>query len=66
MSNLSGSNLSNVSEREQFAQQLEMLAETNRRLGESNDDLRNALSVSEIVDCPDLRNAFPVIKVFFK
>ena len=40
--------MSNVSrsEREQFAQQLEILAETNRRLGESNDDLRNALSVS--------------------
>ncbi|XP_066934180.1 ras and EF-hand domain-containing protein homolog isoform X8 [Clytia hemisphaerica] len=45
LSNLSGSNLSNISEREQFAQQLEMLAETNRRLGESNDDLRNALSL---------------------
>lgn len=40
--------MSNVSrsEREQFAQQLEILAETNRMLGKSNEDLRNALSVS--------------------
>ena len=44
------SNMSNVSrsEREQFSMQLELLAETNRRLGESNDDLRNALSVRMI------------------
>ena len=40
--------MSNVSrsEREQFAQQLEILAETNRMLGKSNEDLRKALSVS--------------------
>ena len=45
-SNLSsGDSLLAKDEREQFALQLEMLAETNKRLGESNDDLRAALSV---------------------
>ena len=33
------------SDREQFVRQLEILCETNRRLGESNDELRQALGV---------------------
>ena len=32
-------------DREQFVRQLEILCETNRRLGESNDELRQALGV---------------------
>lgn len=35
-----------LGDREHFIQQLEILSETNRRLGQSNDELRNALSVS--------------------
>ena len=34
-----------TSDREQFVRQLEILCETNRRLGESNDELRQALGV---------------------
>lgn len=32
-------------DREQFVRQLEILCDTNRRLGESNDELRQALGV---------------------
>ena len=39
-------------DRENFIKQLEILCETNKRLGESNDELRDALGVS--VNSPNI------------